>query len=69
VIAVLFQRMQSSAMHEVLFARASWIWATSLIGVTIAIHAVGVVMMALVVVRVRPGWSIEAWVRGVWPRL
>jgi len=36
-----------------LLVRASLTWALSLIAVTIAIHAAGVVMMALVMVRVR----------------
>ncbi len=37
-----------------LLARASWIWGLSLIALTIAIQATGVVMMALVLARLRP---------------
>jgi hypothetical protein len=36
-----------------LLARASWTWGLSLIALTIAIHAAGVVMMALVMGRLR----------------
>jgi hydrogenase-4 membrane subunit HyfE len=38
---------------EIYFARASWMWSLSLIVVTISIHATGVVMMALGMVRIR----------------
>jgi hypothetical protein len=38
---------------EIYFERASWIWGLSLTVVTIAIHAAGVVMMALVGLRIR----------------
>lgn len=51
-------------MDEALFARENWIWALSLIAVTIAIHVVGVVMMALVMVRLRL-W-VERQGLGLW---
>jgi hypothetical protein len=38
---------------DIYFARESWIWSLSLIVVTIAIHATGVVMMALVGLRIK----------------
>jgi hypothetical protein len=39
---------------DIHFVRASWTWAMSLIALSIAIRATGVVMMALVVLPVRP---------------
>ena len=38
---------------EIDFARGSWIWGLSLIVVTIAVHAMGVVMMAFGLLRIR----------------
>jgi hypothetical protein len=38
---------------EIDFERASWIWGLSLIVVTIAVHAMGVVVMAFGLVRIR----------------
>jgi hypothetical protein len=38
---------------DIYFARESWIWSLSLIVVTIAIHATGVVMMVLVGLRIK----------------
>jgi hypothetical protein len=38
---------------DIYFARESWIWSLSLIVVTVAIHATGVVMMALVGLRIK----------------
>jgi hypothetical protein len=40
-------------MNEDLLERASWIWGLSLIALTVAIHAMGVVMMALVMEKIR----------------
>jgi len=40
-------------MNEDLLERASWIWGLSLIALTVAIHAMGVVMMALVIAKIR----------------
>jgi hypothetical protein len=39
---------------DIYLERASWIWGLSLIALTIAIHVTGVVMMALVVLGIRP---------------
>jgi hypothetical protein len=39
---------------EIYLERASWTWGLSLIALTIAIHVTGVVMMALVVLGIRP---------------
>lgn len=49
-----------------LLARASWIWGLSLIALTIAIQATGVVMMALYWRGSGPGWSTGALAHGVW---
>ena len=40
-------------MNEDLLERASWTWGLSLIALTVAIHALGVVMMALVMEKIR----------------
>jgi hypothetical protein len=40
-------------MNEDLLERASWTWGPSLIALTVAIHALGVVMMALVMEKIR----------------
>ena len=40
-------------MDEVLSERASWIWSLSLIALTVAIHALGLVMMALMLEKIR----------------
>jgi len=40
-------------MNEDLLERASWTWGLSLIALTVAIHAMGVVMMALVIAKIR----------------
>ena len=40
-------------MNEDLLERASWTWGLSLIALTVAIHALGVVMMALVLEKIR----------------
>ena len=40
-------------MNGDLLERASWTWGLSLIALTVAIHAMGVVMMALVMERIR----------------
>ena len=40
-------------MNADLLERASWTWGLSLIALTVAIHALGVVMMALVMEKIR----------------
>ena len=40
-------------MNEDLLERASWTWSLSLIALTVAIHVLGVVMMALVLEKIR----------------
>jgi hypothetical protein len=40
-------------MNEDLLERASWTWGLSLIALTVAIHALGVVMMALMLEKIR----------------
>ena len=40
-------------MNEDLLERASWTWGLSLIGLTVAIHALGIVIIALVLEQVR----------------
>jgi hypothetical protein len=43
----------------------NWTWGLSLIALTIAIHAIGVVMLALVSVRIEPGLGTGALVYGM----
>jgi hypothetical protein len=50
---------QECAMDGYELERASWIWGLSLIALTIAIHALGVVTMSLVVVRIRD--RLDRW--------
>jgi hypothetical protein len=50
---------------EIYWSAQDWIWGLLLIVLTIAIHAMGVVMMALVGVRIRVGWRPGALVYGL----
>jgi len=48
---------------DLIGARESWAWGLSLIALSIAIHAMGVVLLALLVLQIRP--RLETWKFGL----
>ena len=48
---------------DLIGARESWAWGLSLIALTVVIHAIGVVLLALLAVQIRP--RLETWKFGL----